>query len=78
MSLYIWEISTEFSPKVLTPLIYFLSMFSLSQSVLQGFTCAAARELDAESLQDLAKAMKEKNVELGEDQVSFHISKCGV
>lgn len=53
-------------------------MFSLSQSVLQGFTCAAARELDAESLQDLAKAMKEKNVELGEDQVSFHISKCGV
>ncbi|KAK2533625.1 Msln [Columba guinea] len=43
---------------------------SLSQSVLQGFTCAAARELDAESLQDLAKAMKEKNVELGEDQLS--------
>nr|XP_009922954.1 PREDICTED: mesothelin isoform X4 [Haliaeetus albicilla] len=40
----------------------------LSQSVLQGFTCAAANEMEAERFQELAKVMKKKNVKLGEDQ----------
>jgi len=53
-------------------------MFRLSQSVLQGFTCAAASEMEAERVQELAKVMKKKNVKLGEDQVSSHISKCRV
>ncbi|KFV10673.1 Mesothelin, partial [Pterocles gutturalis] len=35
-----------------------------------GFTCAAANEMDAERLQELAKVMKKKNVKLGEDQLS--------
>ncbi|KAM6196701.1 mesothelin [Sarcoramphus papa] len=42
----------------------------LSQSVLQGFTCAAANEMEAERFQELAKVMKKKNVKLGEDQLS--------
>ncbi|XP_008939120.1 PREDICTED: mesothelin, partial [Merops nubicus] len=42
----------------------------LSQSVLQGFTCAAANEMAAERFQELAKVMKKKNVKLGEDQLS--------
>ncbi|XP_025950951.2 mesothelin [Dromaius novaehollandiae] len=41
----------------------------LSQSVLQGFTCAVANEMEMESLQQLAKVMKQKNVKLGEDQL---------
>nr|XP_013809428.1 PREDICTED: mesothelin-like [Apteryx mantelli mantelli] len=41
----------------------------LSQSVLQGFTCAAANEMGMESSQQLAKVMKQKNVKLGEDQL---------
>uniref|UniRef100_A0A663F825 Mesothelin n=1 Tax=Aquila chrysaetos chrysaetos TaxID=223781 RepID=A0A663F825_AQUCH len=45
-------------------------MFRLSQSVLQGFTCAAANEMEAERFQELAKVMKKKNVKLGEDQLS--------
>ncbi|XP_074775418.1 mesothelin isoform X2 [Athene noctua] len=40
----------------------------LSQSVLQGFTCAA--KMEAERFQELAKVMKRKNVKLGEDQLS--------
>uniref|UniRef100_A0A8C0EYR5 Mesothelin n=1 Tax=Bubo bubo TaxID=30461 RepID=A0A8C0EYR5_BUBBB len=40
----------------------------LSQSVLQGFTCAA--KMEAERFQELAKVMKKKNVKLGEDQLS--------
>ncbi|XP_009327685.1 PREDICTED: mesothelin [Pygoscelis adeliae] len=42
----------------------------LSQSVLQGFTCAAANEMEAERFQELAKVMKKKNVKLEEDQLS--------
>uniref|UniRef100_A0A7M4FBU9 Mesothelin n=1 Tax=Crocodylus porosus TaxID=8502 RepID=A0A7M4FBU9_CROPO len=41
----------------------------LSPSVLQGFTCAAANEMETEKFQQLAKAMKQKNVRLGEEQV---------
>ncbi|KAM9013306.1 mesothelin isoform 1-T1 [Ara ararauna] len=43
---------------------------SLSQSVLQGFTCAAANEVEEERFQELAKVMKKKNVKLGEDQLN--------
>uniref|UniRef100_A0A8B9FVM5 Mesothelin n=1 Tax=Amazona collaria TaxID=241587 RepID=A0A8B9FVM5_9PSIT len=49
-------------------------MFSLSQSVLQGFTCAAANEVEEERFQELAKVMKKKKVKLGEDQVSSCVS----
>ncbi|PKU37053.1 mesothelin isoform x1 [Limosa lapponica baueri] len=42
----------------------------LSQSVLQGFTCAAANEMKAERFQELAKVMKKKNVKLGGGQLS--------
>ncbi|XP_064008771.1 mesothelin [Pogoniulus pusillus] len=42
----------------------------LSQSVLQGFTCAAANQTEAERFQELAKVMKKKEVKLGEDQLS--------
>ncbi|KAM6352548.1 otoancorin-like isoform 1-T7 [Alca torda] len=42
----------------------------LSQWVLQGFTCAAANEMEVERFQELAKVMKKKNVKLGEDQLS--------
>ncbi|XP_054699633.1 mesothelin [Grus americana] len=42
----------------------------LSRSVLQGFKCAAANEMEAERFQELAKVMKKKNVKLGEDQLS--------
>ncbi|NXQ83182.1 MSLN protein, partial [Nyctibius grandis] len=42
----------------------------LSQSVLQGFTCAAANEMEAERFQELAKVMKKKNVKLGGEQLS--------
>ncbi|KFR11788.1 Mesothelin, partial [Opisthocomus hoazin] len=35
-----------------------------------GFTCAAASEMEAERVQELAKVMKKKNVKLGEDQLS--------
>ncbi|XP_019397678.1 PREDICTED: mesothelin [Crocodylus porosus] len=41
----------------------------LSPSVLQGFTCAAANEMETEKFQQLAKAMKQKNVRLGEEQL---------
>uniref|UniRef100_A0A8C8VLT9 Mesothelin n=1 Tax=Pelusios castaneus TaxID=367368 RepID=A0A8C8VLT9_9SAUR len=51
-------------------LTWFLWVFRLSPSVLQGFTCAAANEMETERFQQLAKAMKQKNVKLGEDQVS--------
>uniref|UniRef100_A0A672UBG7 Mesothelin n=1 Tax=Strigops habroptila TaxID=2489341 RepID=A0A672UBG7_STRHB len=44
-------------------------MVRLSQSVLQGFTCAAANEVEEERFQELAKVMKKKNVKLGEDQL---------
>lgn len=53
-------------------------MFRLSQSVLQGFTCAAANEVGEERFQELAKVMKKKNVKLGEDQVSSFVSGCHV
>ncbi|OXB81895.1 UNVERIFIED_CONTAM: hypothetical protein H355_015092 [Colinus virginianus] len=42
----------------------------LSPSVLQGFTCAVASEMESERVQELAKVMKRKNVKLGEDQLS--------
>ncbi|NXG41277.1 MSLN protein, partial [Psilopogon haemacephalus] len=42
----------------------------LSQSVLQGFTCAGANETEAERFQELAKVMKKKEVKLGGDQLS--------
>ncbi|XP_068002586.1 mesothelin-like isoform X2 [Melanerpes formicivorus] len=42
----------------------------LSQSVLQGFTCAAAQETAAARFQELARVMKEKEVRLGEEQLS--------
>ncbi|NXK51873.1 MSLN protein, partial [Chauna torquata] len=42
----------------------------LSQSVLQGYTCAVAGEIETERVQHLAKVMKRKNVKLGEDQLS--------
>ncbi|XP_032560336.1 mesothelin-like [Chiroxiphia lanceolata] len=42
----------------------------LSQSVLQGFTCAAAKDVEAGRFQELAKVMRSKNVRLGEDQLS--------
>ncbi|XP_054849462.1 mesothelin-like [Eublepharis macularius] len=42
---------------------------SLCAPVLQGFTCAAASSLDTERLQELAKAIKEKNISLGKDQL---------
>ncbi|XP_074867216.1 mesothelin [Carettochelys insculpta] len=41
----------------------------LSPSVLQGFTCAAANEMETERFRQLAKAMKQQNVRLGEDQL---------
>ncbi|RMC17554.1 hypothetical protein DUI87_05217 [Hirundo rustica rustica] len=40
----------------------------LSQSVLQGFTCAAAGAVGAERFQELAKAMRKRKVRLGQDQ----------
>ncbi|XP_021267167.1 mesothelin-like isoform X2 [Numida meleagris] len=42
----------------------------LSPSVLQGYTCAVASEMEPERVQELAKVMKRKNVKLGEDQLS--------
>uniref|UniRef100_A0A669QU03 Mesothelin n=1 Tax=Phasianus colchicus TaxID=9054 RepID=A0A669QU03_PHACC len=42
----------------------------LSQSVLQGYTCAVANEMEPERVQELAKVMKRKNVKLGADQLS--------
>ncbi|XP_063270153.1 mesothelin isoform X2 [Prinia subflava] len=42
----------------------------LSQSVLQGFTCAAASAVGAGRFQELAKAMRRKEVRLGQDQLS--------
>ncbi|XP_041575024.2 otoancorin isoform X1 [Taeniopygia guttata] len=42
----------------------------LSQSVLQGFTCAAASAVGAERSQELAKVMRKKKVKLGQDQLS--------
>ncbi|XP_077643080.1 mesothelin-like [Lonchura striata] len=42
----------------------------LSQSVLQGFTCAAANAVGAERSQELAKEMRKKKVRLGQDQLS--------
>ncbi|XP_004945280.2 mesothelin isoform X1 [Gallus gallus] len=42
----------------------------LSQSVLQGYTCAVANEMDPERVQELATVMKRKNVKLGADQLS--------
>uniref|UniRef100_A0A8C0J828 Mesothelin n=1 Tax=Chelonoidis abingdonii TaxID=106734 RepID=A0A8C0J828_CHEAB len=52
----------------------FLWIFRLSPSVLQGFICAAANEMETERFQQLAKAMKQKNVKLGEDQRVTHNS----
>ncbi|XP_042720397.1 mesothelin-like [Lagopus leucura] len=42
----------------------------LSQSVLHGYTCAVANEMEPERVQELAKVMKRKNVKLGADQLS--------
>ncbi|KAI1233639.1 Mesothelin, partial [Lamprotornis superbus] len=42
----------------------------LSQSVLQGFTCAAASAVGAERFQELAKVMRKKKVRLDQDQLS--------
>lgn len=70
--------STAVSPAVLSRLIGHLYVFRLSQSVLQGFTCAAANEIEAERFQELAKVMKKKKVKLGEDQVGSCILKCCV
>ncbi|XP_013150757.2 uncharacterized protein LOC106112168 [Falco peregrinus] len=42
----------------------------LSQSVLQGFTCADASAVEAGRFQELARVMKKQNVKLGEDQLS--------
>ncbi|XP_064581853.1 mesothelin-like isoform X2 [Zonotrichia leucophrys gambelii] len=42
----------------------------LSQSVLQGFTCAAAGAVGAERFQELARVMRKKEVKLGQDQLS--------
>ncbi|CAN8192175.1 unnamed protein product [Coccothraustes coccothraustes] len=42
----------------------------LSQSVLQGFTCAAASAVGAERFQELARVMRKKKVRLGQDQLS--------
>uniref|UniRef100_A0A8C9ES61 Mesothelin n=1 Tax=Pavo cristatus TaxID=9049 RepID=A0A8C9ES61_PAVCR len=42
----------------------------LSQSVLQGYTCAVANEMEPERVQELAKVMKRKNVKLGAEQLS--------
>ncbi|XP_012983486.3 mesothelin [Melopsittacus undulatus] len=42
----------------------------LSQSVLQGFTCAAASDVGEQRFQELAKVMRKKNVKLGEDQLN--------
>ncbi|XP_015270426.1 PREDICTED: mesothelin-like, partial [Gekko japonicus] len=42
---------------------------SLCPSILHGFTCATARNLDTERLRELAKAMKEKKVQLGKHQL---------
>ncbi|XP_005054043.1 PREDICTED: mesothelin [Ficedula albicollis] len=41
----------------------------LSQSVLQGFTCAAASAVGAGRFQELAKVMRRKKVRLGQDQL---------
>ncbi|XP_053132466.1 mesothelin [Hemicordylus capensis] len=46
------------------------SYSSLSPHVLSGFTCAVANSLDTEKSQQLAKAMKQKNVKLSEEQLS--------
>ncbi|XP_060116992.1 mesothelin [Heteronotia binoei] len=42
---------------------------SLCSSILHGFTCTAASNLDTVRLQELAKVMKEKKVHLGKDQL---------
>ncbi|XP_077043149.1 mesothelin [Agelaius phoeniceus] len=42
----------------------------LSQSVLQGFTCAAASAVGAGRFQELARVMRKKKVRLGQDQLS--------
>lgn len=47
----------------------------LSQSVLQGFTCAAASAVGDERFRELAKEMRKKNVRLGQEQVKSHIAK---
>lgn len=56
-------------PEGLSLLIFLLEIVRLSQSVLQGFTCAAASAVGAERFQELAKVMRKKNVRLGQDQV---------
>ncbi|XP_062999500.1 mesothelin [Elgaria multicarinata webbii] len=43
---------------------------SLSPSILHGFTCAVAANLDDERFHQLTKALKEKDVPLREDQLS--------
>lgn len=52
-------------------LSFLLDIPRLSQSVVQGFTCAAAGAVGAERFQELAKVMRRKNVRLGQDQVIF-------
>lgn len=56
-------------PESFSLLIFLLGIPRLSQSVLQGFTCAAASAVGAERFQELAKVMRKKKVRLGQDQV---------
>ncbi|XP_069065911.1 otoancorin-like isoform X1 [Pleurodeles waltl] len=46
------------------------SLQSLSPYVLQGFTCAASNNMDLNTCRQLAKAMKDTNAQLDEDQLS--------
>ncbi|XP_062981551.1 mesothelin-like [Elgaria multicarinata webbii] len=43
---------------------------SLSPQILHGFTCAVVANMDDERFQQLTKALKQKNVQLREDQLS--------
>ncbi|KAJ6657581.1 hypothetical protein lerEdw1_002296 [Lerista edwardsae] len=52
-----------------------VSFSSMIPFLLSGFTCAVASSLSAESFQQLAKALKQKNAPLKEDQLSC-LEKC--
>lgn len=62
-------------PESFSLLLFLLGIARLSQSVLQGFTCAAASAVGAERFQELAKVMRKKKVRLGQDQVNPHLPK---
>lgn len=82
-TIYIWKKTIGISsallwihlPESFSLLLFLLGIARLSQSVLQGFTCAAASAVGAERFQELAKVMRKKKVRLGQDQVNPHLPK---